>query len=101
MSPVSVQKDERTVFVENVSFRYAYYALSYGLLAIVVIRAAVWRESSWDLMALVVAGGVVALTHQVREQAVERRQYRRLAAAAVGAAATALALTLLRYWWTR
>ena len=59
MSPVSVQKDERTVFVENVSFRYAYYALSYGLLAIVVIRAAVWRESSWDLMALVVAGVVV------------------------------------------
>jgi hypothetical protein len=64
MNTTSVSRDERTVAVENESFRWAYLVLSYGLLVIVVYRAFVFDESSWDLLILVVLGGGIASLYQ-------------------------------------
>jgi hypothetical protein len=60
----SVSRDERTLAIENASFRWAFLAMSFGLLAVVAYRAFVFRESSWDLMALVVMGGGVGYAYQ-------------------------------------
>lgn len=64
MTEAIVERDERTVAVENASYRLAYVVLTYGLLAIVAVRAVAWRETNWDLMALVVFGGGAAAAYQ-------------------------------------
>jgi hypothetical protein len=60
----TVDRDERTVAVENASYRWAYLFLSFGLLALVAYRSFVHRESPWDLMALVVLGGILSAAYQ-------------------------------------
>lgn len=57
-------RDERTTSVENTSYRWAYYILSYGLLASVAYRGFIRDEASWDLLALVILGGVVSAGYQ-------------------------------------
>ncbi len=69
----SVDRDERTEAVENASFRWAYLVLSFGLLAAVAFRSFLYRESAWDLMALVVAGGAVATAYQAAHRVLARR----------------------------
>jgi hypothetical protein len=59
-----VQRDERTVAVENASYRLSYLVLSFGLLVLVAYRAFVHHQSSWDLLALVVLGGGVGTAYQ-------------------------------------
>lgn len=68
-----VQRDERTIAVEHASFRLAYLCLSYGLLAAVAYRSLVRHEQPWDLMALVVAGGVVSAGYQAANRTLNRR----------------------------
>jgi len=53
------ERDERTLAVENAGYRWSYHGLSFGILAIVAYRGLARGEASWDLMALVVLGGVV------------------------------------------
>lgn len=60
----TVHRDERTVAVENAGYRWAYLFLSFGLLALVAYRSFVHRESPWDLLALVVLGGVLSAAYQ-------------------------------------
>jgi hypothetical protein len=60
----SLDRDERTLVVENASFRWAYQFVSFGLLVLVGYRSFARGEAAWDLMALVVLGGVVASAYQ-------------------------------------
>ena len=65
MNPTpTVNRDERTVTVENASYRWAYLFLSFGLLALVAYRSFRHHESPWDLMTLVVLGGVLNAAYQ-------------------------------------
>ena len=66
--PHTVQRDERTVAVENASYRWAYGLLVYALLVDVMCRAWFRNEAAWDLMAMVVMGGVVASVYQARQR---------------------------------
>jgi hypothetical protein len=63
-----VERDERTVAVENTSYRWAYSLLAYALLVDVMCRALFRHEAAWDLMAFVVVGGVVATVYQARQR---------------------------------
>lgn len=72
MNNQPITRDERTVAVENSSYRLAYLLLSYGLLADVAYRGFVGRESSWDLLALVVLGGVVTTLYQWANKVLSR-----------------------------
>src|SRR5881275_1494500 len=58
------ERDERTVAIENASYRWAYLLLSFGLLALVAYRSFEFRESSCDLLGLVVAGGLLSTAYQ-------------------------------------
>jgi hypothetical protein len=73
MKDQSIIRDERTIAVENSSYRWAYLLLSFGLLVVVACRSFLWRESSWDLMALVVLGGVVTTLYQWSHSVLSRR----------------------------
>lgn len=61
---VTVQRDERTVAVENAGYRWAYLFLSFGILILVAYRSFVNHESPWDLLLLVVLGGGVGTIYQ-------------------------------------
>lgn len=63
-TPPLVERDERTVAVENASYRWAYLFLSFGILVLIAYRSFVHHESPWDLFLLVVLGGFVVTYYQ-------------------------------------
>ena len=67
-TPECVERDERTVAVENASYRWAYSLLTYALLVDVMYRSLIRHEAAWDLMALVVVGGAVCTAYQARQK---------------------------------
>ncbi|MBI3463216.1 MAG: hypothetical protein HY000_09175 [Planctomycetes bacterium] len=73
MSTTLIQRDERTVAVENASYRWSYLVLSFGLLAIVAYRSFVRHESAWDLLALIVFAGVASTAYQGLHKVLSRQ----------------------------
>jgi len=92
----AIQRDERTVTIENASYRWAYLLLTYGLLAVVAYRDFVLRESSWDLLVLVVLSGLVTTGYQAAHQVLSRRWAIVVAVTVVIAAVLALVITFLQ-----
>ena len=66
-------RDERETHVDHAADRLAYLVLSFGLLAIVAYRSFVDGEASWDLLSLVVLGGLVGTAYRVQKRAVSKR----------------------------
>ena len=96
MTANAVDRDERTVAVENASYKAAYLFLSYGLLGVTAYRGFVREESAWDLLALVILGGVVAAVYQGRERTLSRRWSLTSAVAVLVALVLAVLLVLAR-----
>jgi hypothetical protein len=67
-TPQSVQRDERTIAVENASYRWAYGLLTYALLVDVMYRGLFRHEGAWDLMALVIVCGIACSVYQARQK---------------------------------
>ena len=72
----SVERDERTVAVEHTSYKWALIFLMFALLIDVMYRGIFRGEAAWDLMALVIAGGVGCTIHQARQKIWTRRWVR-------------------------
>ena len=85
MNRSAVQRDERTIAVENASYRWSYLTLSFGLLAISAVRSLLRHEAPWDLLLLVIVGGGVNALYQARHRVLSPR-WARLALASVGLA---------------
>lgn len=64
----SVIRDERTVAVDNASYKWASVFVAFALLIDVAYRAAVRHEAAWDLMALAIVPGVVCTMYQARQK---------------------------------
>jgi hypothetical protein len=73
MKAKPVNKDERTTAVENASFRWAYFLLSFGVLIDVAYRGLVLNQSNWDLMVLVILAGFVATLYQSSQKILTKR----------------------------
>jgi hypothetical protein len=89
-------RDERTIAIENASYRWAYLLFSFGLLALVAYRAFALQQNSWDLLALVVAGGLVTTLYQAAHRVLSGRWAALAAASVLVAALLAVALAYLR-----
>ena len=72
MNNQPVSRDERTIVVENASYRLAYLVMSFGLLASVAYRGFVLQQNSWDLLALVILGGATATMYQGTNKVLSR-----------------------------
>jgi hypothetical protein len=92
----TVQRDERTVAVENASYRWAYLFLSFGLLALAAYRGFVYHESAWDLLALVVLGGVLSSAYQGFHRVLSRQWAAACLLTVVAAGVLAALMTWLR-----
>lgn len=94
-----VQRDERTVAVENASYRWAYGLLTYALLVDVMWRSWFRNEAAWDLMALVIVAGIGTSVYQARQRILTRGWVMKVVlvccVAAVIAALIAMSLSLL------
>jgi hypothetical protein len=96
MNAQPIMRDERTVAIENASYRWAYLILSFGLLVSTAYRSFALHESAWDLLGLVIIGGAVANFYQGKGGVLSRRWAAASAAAAVLAIVFAVVLVLLR-----
>ena len=90
-----VDRDERTLAVENASFRWGYHVISFGLLLLVAYRSVAHDESPWDLLGLVVLGGVVAAGYQWSHKVLTTRRLLKGLAAMLVAALVAAMVTWL------
>jgi hypothetical protein len=92
----AVERDERTVAVENASYRWAYSLLTYALLLDVMFRSLIRREAAWDLMALVILGGAFCAAYQSRQKILTHGWVMKavLAACIAGVIAAIMAMTL-------
>jgi hypothetical protein len=91
-----VERDERTVAVENASYRWAYGLLTYALLVDVMCRSLIRHEAAWDLMALVIVGGAFCGAYQARQRILARGWMTKavLVACVAGVIAAVLAMVL-------
>jgi hypothetical protein len=64
----SIKRDERTVAVENVSYKWAFAFLLFALLIDVMCRGLLRREAAWDLMALVIVSSGLSTIYQARQR---------------------------------
>ena len=71
-----VMRDERTDAVENASYRLAYAFIVFALLLDVMYRSLMRREAAWDLMAMVIIGGVIGSVYQARHKILTRHSVR-------------------------
>jgi drug/metabolite transporter (DMT)-like permease len=65
-------RDERESTIDRAGDRLAYLVLSYGLLLIVAYQSLVERRAAWDLLGLVVLGGVVGFAYRFWHRALTR-----------------------------
>ena len=98
-APQCVERDERTVAVENASYGWAYLVLTYALLVEVMYRGLFRHEAAWDLMALVIVGGAICTVYQARQKTLVHGWVLKAAlgaviAAVIAAVAAVLAMTL-------
>lgn len=96
MSRQDVARDERTVATENASYRLASLFMSFGLLADVAWRSFRLGEEPWDLMALIVLGGVVTNVYQGNRRVLTWRWAKLSMASALLALVIAALLVILR-----
>ena len=65
-------RDEREIGIDQAADRLAYIVLSYGLLLAVAWRSFARGESAWDLLGLVLLGGIVGGVYRLLNGAVTR-----------------------------
>ena len=68
-APSSVKRDERTVAVENASYKWSFIFLIFTLFIDVIYRGLIRQEAAWDLLALVIVGSAIGTVYQVRQKA--------------------------------
>jgi len=62
-----VPRNEREAPIAGADDRIGYLVISYGLLLIVAYRSFVNGEAAWDLIGLVILGGIVGLAYRARQ----------------------------------
>ncbi len=62
----SRDKDERAITVEKSSFSLGYKVITFAILVDVLYRSIVLKEASWDLLGIVILGGLVAALYQTQ-----------------------------------
>lgn len=63
-----IEKDERTTFIENQSYKYGYMILNFGILINIIYRSFRLNEAPWDLFGLIFLSGLVTTVHQYKHR---------------------------------
>lgn len=96
MNRPEVERDERTLAVENASYRLGYNVAGWGLAASVMYRMVFLEEPPpWDLATLVLAATIITFGYQALHHVLSRRALMMIVVSAIVTAAGALLLVLL------
>jgi len=63
-----IEKDERTTYIENTSYKYGCFIFNFGLLIDIIYRSIRFNETSWDLFGLLFLGGFVMTAYQYKQK---------------------------------
>ena len=74
----SVESDERTVAVENASYRWGWFLLYLGVLYDACYRFYVRQEIPIDLLVLALGSAAFCTLYQVRHKALTRARYKKM-----------------------
>ncbi len=66
MANKKLEKDERALAVEKASYFLAFRVIAFAILCDVIYRSFMLNEAPWDLLGIVIIGGLVSLIYQVR-----------------------------------
>jgi hypothetical protein len=92
-SPIA--RDERERSIDLAADRLAFLVVCYGALALAAYRSFVLGQQTWDLLGLVVLGGIAGLAYRVQKRVVGRSWTLVLVATIVVAAIVAAAAGLV------
>lgn len=95
MSIEKIEKDERTIFIENKSYKYGCTILNFGLLIDIIYRSIRFNEASWDLFGLLFAGGLVMTVYQYKYKTFASNWKNRYLLLIIATAVLAFLITLL------
>ncbi|WP_315115309.1 hypothetical protein [uncultured Clostridium sp.] len=63
-----VEKDERTTFIENASYKFGYNFIAFALLLNVVYRGIRFNEAPFDLLMIVIISGFIMTVYQYKQK---------------------------------
>jgi hypothetical protein len=85
-----IARDEREQSIDLVADRIAFLVICYGALVLAAYRSFALGQDAWDLLALVVIGGVAGLAYRLQKRVVTRPWTLVLAATVAAAALVAV-----------
>lgn len=65
-------KDERAIFIENVSYKFGYNLIAFVLLFDVMYRGLVFKEAAWDLLGIIIISGLVMTLYQYKQKILDK-----------------------------
>ncbi len=68
MNNKNVEKDERTTYFENISYKFGYIFITFALLLDVAYRSLILGEAPWDLLGIVIISGLVLSSYQYKQK---------------------------------
>ena len=90
-----VKRDERSVAVENASFKWGFNFVIFALFFDVFYRGAVRHEAAWDLLGLIVISCGISAIYQVRQKTAGRRAVKAMLLAACVAGVVAFVTAII------
>lgn len=93
-----LQRDERERAIDHAADRLAYLVVSFGVLMAVAWRSLILGEAAWDLLALVIVGGLVGAGYRALRGVATRRWIAVAAASVIVGAFVAAILALAIRW---
>lgn len=95
MTNKTVERDERTTFVENIGYKYGYSFIAFALLLDVAYRSFRLGEASWDLLGIIVLSGLVMAVYKYQQGILGKSWTKIIALAFATAAIAGLLITLI------
>ncbi|MGE5626539.1 MAG: hypothetical protein ACM3X7_00315 [Solirubrobacterales bacterium] len=68
MNSKNVEKDERAIYIENISYKYGYNFITFALLFDVMYRSMRFHEATWDLLGLIIISGFIMTVYQYKQK---------------------------------
>lgn len=63
-----VKKDERTTFIENLSYKFGYNFITFALFFDVIYRSLRFNEAPWDLLVIIIISALVMTVYQYKQK---------------------------------
>lgn len=65
-------RDERAIFIENVSYKFGYNLITFALLLDVIYRGLILNEAAWDLLGIIIISGLVMTLYQYKQKILDK-----------------------------